>query len=129
MLVHTTGKQTNRKGEVYEGDLRYGMREGRGTLRYGDGEVYEGQFRNNFPEGKGKLTKKNGDIYEGDWRRGKEHGKGTLIHEGGRKMYKGAWKEGKRHGEGKEMSREDDTVVCEGQWEKGELVLPSVIQL
>ena len=40
-----------------------------GTLQYGTGDVYEGALRNGLPEGKGTMRFANGDSYVGNWRK------------------------------------------------------------
>ena len=52
----------NRSGDIYEGQFRYGLKNGNGVLKYYTGDVYEGRFRNNVIYGDGVLRYKNGNI-------------------------------------------------------------------
>jgi hypothetical protein len=43
-------------GDVYDGDFADGIREGRGTYRYGkNGDVYQGEWFENLKHGIGKM--------------------------------------------------------------------------
>jgi hypothetical protein len=55
---------------VYEGAMRQGVKEGRGTLT-GDGVVYEGDWKGGHKHGHGKMQYANGEVYEGTWREGR----------------------------------------------------------
>ena len=52
---------------VYNGDLKYGKRHGKGILTDEYGNIFDGYFRNDKKYGIGKLTTINGIEYEGDW--------------------------------------------------------------
>ena len=53
-------------------DLRYKANK----ITYGDGDVYEGEVSFGRKDGFGILTGTNGTYYEGKWRNGKRHGFG-----------------------------------------------------
>lgn len=93
-------------GDVYEGDFRFGRREGKGTYRYFKGEKYEGALRPrahppfasvlpNYTtpgewyadkmHGRGKYTYVTGKVFDGVWRDDRPHGQGKLI-DGGRRF-------------------------------------------
>lgn len=65
------GKIIWKNGNVYEGQVQNGKRQGTGKLVWANGDVYEGQFQNDKMHGKGKLTLKDGKVYEGDFENGK----------------------------------------------------------
>ena len=59
-------------GDQYDGDFKNGVREGEGTMVYGEsGNKYEGQWKNNLKEG-GKKVRNPRDVREkletGFWR-------------------------------------------------------------
>lgn len=43
------------------------MKQGKGTLTYGNGDSYEGEFLNNMRHGYGKLFYSNNEYYSGSW--------------------------------------------------------------
>ena len=93
----------NKNGEKYIGDIKNGLKEGKGIL-YFDKEnnylkKYQGEFKNDNFEGKGIFYWKNGDIYEGDFINGKLDGKGILYWKDGNK-YEGDFKNDKKEGKG-----------------------------
>lgn len=87
-------------GRVYEGDFHDGKIHGNGRMSTPDGEVYEGTFDNEVRHGYGKLVFQNGDIYEGSFIQGKISGEGTLQETATGVSYRGLFRNGKRHGEG-----------------------------
>jgi hypothetical protein len=84
--------------DVLEGDFHI-SEEGtlitNGKLTYRDGEIYEGDFKSGIRDGKGKMTYENGDTYEGNWRLEEREGKGELRTKDGTLLYKGDWKRNK----------------------------------
>ena len=71
--------QTTPSGEIYEGRLVDGLREGYGKLTYVNGSIYEGEFANNLPSGSdGLLTFTDGRTYRGTFVNGHMQGYGTL---------------------------------------------------
>jgi len=67
----------------------------KGKLTYRDGEVYKGDFKSGIRDGKGIMTYSNGDTYKGDWKLEKRVGKGELRTNDGTLLYKGNWKNDK----------------------------------
>ena len=41
-----------------------------------DGSTYEGEWKYNLRHGFGTLNARNGEVYKGEWSQGMEHGKG-----------------------------------------------------
>ncbi len=64
----------------YEGELKNGVKHGKGKEIHRDGtDNYEGEFKNGQRNGFGTSTSVNGRSYEGEWKNGKEHGIGKRI--------------------------------------------------
>jgi len=87
-------------GDVYEGECKNGLREGKGKLTYLSGDVYDGYWKNDKFNGQGKLTSSDGSIYEGEFKNGLFDGKGKLIYLD-LFVYEGEWKNSKFDGKGK----------------------------
>ena len=83
----------------YEGSLKDGNRDGKGTYTFNDGDKYEGDWKNGNREGKGIYYYKNGNKYDGEWKEGKMHGKGIMYFKNGNK-YEGDWVNDKKTGKG-----------------------------
>ena len=67
----------NSDGEIeYEGDIKDGLKEGKGIYYWTSGSRYEGDWKNNEPNGKGIKYFANGERYEGDY-------EGDFMHYGG----------------------------------------------
>lgn len=60
---------------------------------------YAGDLREGVRHGKGVLKLRNGGEYDGRWVRGRMHGYGVYIWPDAQ-IYKGEWIAGLRHGEG-----------------------------
>ena len=54
--------------EIYDGEWKDGLKEGKGTLTSPDGGKYEGEWKNDKMEGQGTYTWPNGNKYEGGGR-------------------------------------------------------------
>lgn len=109
-------------GDVYEGKLVNGSREGQGTFTWADGQTYAGSWRSDAPSGQAVMRSANGDEYEGALAAGRPQGLGLMkyasgdayaggFHDGlpdgvgtfvwkNGDRYEGAWKAGQRHGRG-----------------------------
>lgn len=55
----------------YEGQWKYGMREGAGTQQFPTGEIYKGEWVQDKMHGTGEIVYPNGDSFEGTWEEGK----------------------------------------------------------
>lgn len=99
-LPNGKGKITFTNGGTYEGELKDGLSDGIGKESFSNGNVYEGDFSNGLSEGKGKLSFQNGDIYKGDFRNGSANGKGKLTTVNG-DIFEGNLRDGKPDGKGK----------------------------
>lgn len=66
-------------GDKYEGDLKNGMRNGKGIYIYASGASYNGEWLNNESDGIGTYTGKDGSKIIGNWIQGKPEGKAIFI--------------------------------------------------
>ena len=108
----------NEYGEKYFGDIKKGIKEGKGIFYYKKEDKYlrkkyEGEFKNDLPEGKGIMYWNNGDKYEGDFKNGVKEGKGIKYYQNGNK-YEGDWKNDKKEGKGKMIY--DNGDIYDGFW-------------
>ncbi|MBR5447015.1 MAG: hypothetical protein IKV40_01185 [Clostridia bacterium] len=97
-----TGYVENKQydGHVYTGELKNGVKYGKGRLTFDSGNVYEGDFVYGQPHGKGTLIWTNGDVYVGDFTDGAITGKGTISIASSGSVYTGDFKDGNLHGYG-----------------------------
>jgi len=87
-------------GEVYEGDVVDGERDGLGICFFPNGLLYQGRWVRGREHGRGKLmTHSRRLIYEGEWAEGKMSGKGRYVFPSGG-IYEGDWRENVRQGRG-----------------------------
>ena len=87
--------------DKYEGEWKNDKMEGTGTYTFHiDGSEYKGELKNDKMEGKGKFTFKNGNIYVGECYNNKREGKGILYYSDGNR-YEGDYKNNVREGKGK----------------------------
>lgn len=121
--VDGRGSNTFATGERYEGQWRDGQRHGRGVLVNADGSRYEGEWRDNAASGRGVMTWANGDRYEGDWRDDRRTGRGLYIwssartYEGDGSWYEGEFEDGRFAGLG-------ILYFKSGDWYKGQVAQP-----
>jgi hypothetical protein len=64
-LVHGTVRYSN---GWYEGDLKDGKREGRGSYHFSNDSVYDGDFRGDQKEGHGSFSFADGTVFYGEYR-------------------------------------------------------------
>jgi hypothetical protein len=102
--------------DLYEGDMRSGLMDGKGTYTWRNGDRYIGDFRANKRHGQGVLIFYNGDRYEGDFRDGRQSGSGTYTWSGGNR-YKGEFADGRPEGQG--VFAFSAGGAFEGQWKNG----------
>ncbi|CAM2103021.1 unnamed protein product [Caretta caretta] len=129
-LKHGKGTQTWKStGAIYNGDWKFGKRDGYGTYSipdpvtkeykkvysgwwkndkkcgygikfYSDMEYYEGEWSGGKRSGWGRMYYKDGSIYEGQWLEDQHSGQG-MLRLTNENRYEGTWKDGKKHGLGK----------------------------
>ncbi len=107
------GKVAWDNGDVFEGTLVTGKRQGHGTFIWGDGK-YTGDWVDDRAVGKGILDFKNGNHYEGDVIDSVPHGSGLMKYASG-DSYRGVFTNGKAHGLGVYVWRSGQTY--EGAWQ------------
>jgi hypothetical protein len=83
----------------YDGDMKHGKMDGRGSLTFTNGDLYVGEFKDGERNGRGKATWFNRNTYEGTWKDGLPDGRGTYEWVGGN-TYTGDWVKGKPNGRG-----------------------------
>ena len=84
---------------IYHGEIKIGLRHGRGKCNYSNGDVYNGEFQHGKIEGTGVYQWKSGDAYNGEFKAGKQEGRGIYKCPSGN-VYVGEWKAGKKEGKG-----------------------------
>jgi hypothetical protein len=121
--VSGTGKVSWANGDVFEGSLLHGQRQGRGTmtwangqrydgdwvqdaptgmatLKFASGNAYHGQVVNGVPQGQGRMEYASGDVFEGQFKLGQPDQTGTYTWKNGQR-YEGQWALGRPNGQGK----------------------------
>jgi hypothetical protein len=93
------GKFTWPSGQVYDGEWRNDVPNGQGVVQFANGNRYEGVVVAGIPNGSGKMAYANGDSYAGEMRDGIPNGHGTFFWKGGDR-YSGQWKAGLKEGTG-----------------------------
>jgi hypothetical protein len=85
----------------YDGPLKNGLREGKGTYKYAPNEaplLYHGEFREDAYEGEGELSYKNKSKYVGNFKDNEFDGQGELRT--AEFIYMGEFKMGRIEGQG-----------------------------
>jgi hypothetical protein len=108
--------------DIYEGEVKNGLRQGNGTYTFADGKKYIGQFKEDMYFGSGTLIMPDGSRYVGQFKddqfngqgtyswpdnsrysgqflNGSFHGKGTYTWSDGKKFV-GEWRENRKQGFG-----------------------------
>ena len=109
----------NDNSSFYEGQMKYGLYNGRGKYIYSNGDCYEGEWKNNERDGKGKYVYSDGTYYEGEWKSNITEGKGKKVYSSGN-YYEGEWKKGKKDGKGKYIFK--DGSYREGEFKENKFL-------
>ena len=115
-LKHGKGIYYYKNGNKYEGDWKDDKREGRGTFFFVNGDKYEGECKNDKANGKGVKYFKNGDRYDGDWKDDTMDGRGILYSANGNKFC-GEFKN--NNVEGKQVFYWNDGDIQMGDYRNG----------
>jgi hypothetical protein len=110
------GKVIWANGDVFEGVLNKGRREGMGRFSWANGQHYEGNWQNDRPQGGGKLRFPDGNQYEGDVADGFPQGQGQMTYASG-DSYVGQFGLGLPNGRGVYTWKSGQRF--EGEWQKG----------
>ena len=121
LFEYTVNNFYNDDGKKYIGEIKNGLKEGKGLLYYEknnefDRKKYEGNFKNDKPEGKGTMYWNNGSWYDGDWVNGSKEGKGIYLYPNGDR-YEGDFKHGINEGKG--IMYWKSGLKYEGDWKNG----------
>lgn len=105
---------------VFTGNLKDGVPNGQGTVRYNDGSEYKGGFYDGLPNGKGTYKNSKGHlVFEGVYGNGKR-ARGTHYADDGTILFKGVYTEGggRLEGYGIETGKNNDgtTWKYEGEY-------------
>ena len=99
-MYNGKGKLITTNNEIYEGDFKDGEKCGKGKMTFSDGTIFEGNFEKGEFKGEGEMTWKNGTKYKGTFNGSVLNGKGVLENENGDK-YDGDFENNLFHGNGK----------------------------
>ena len=99
-MFNGKGKLISYNNDIYEGDFVNGEKTGKGKIAFSDGTKYEGNLENGEFKGNGKMTWTNGFEYNGEFNGHFLNGKGIL--KGPNKdVYDGDFENSYFHGKGK----------------------------
>lgn len=105
---------------TWSGDCKNNVADGEGVLQwFVDGKIadkYEGTLKDGWAEGKGTLTRSEGGRYTGDWKHSLQDGDGRYDAADG-SWYEGQWKDGQPHGHGQYQGPDGRSFV--GEWVDG----------
>lgn len=113
-VVSGNGRVEWANGDVYEGTLLRGKRQGRGTLQWANGQRYEGDWQDDKPTGRGQLRFPNGNQFDGPLINGVPEGEGLMVYASGDR-YQGELRGGLAHGRGRYQWANGQ--VYEGEWQ------------
>jgi len=82
-----------KSGLTYDGTWRDGIMIGHGVLRFENGDRYAGAVDDGTPDGFGRYASVDGTIFEGTFRAGKRNGAGTLTTPDARRFHS-VWQDG-----------------------------------
>lgn len=87
-------------GQRYDGDWRDDQPTGLASIRFANGNQYEGQALNSVPQGEGHMRYGSGDTYTGHFTSGEPDGHGVYVWTNGQ-TYEGTWRNARPNGKGK----------------------------
>ncbi len=88
-----TGRVVWATGDVFEGTLVKGVRQGKGVITWANGHRYDGDWRNDQPTGTARVRFANGNTYEGSVQNGVPQGQGRIRYASG-DTFEGQFKAG-----------------------------------
>lgn len=105
-------------GNTFDGQMAYGIPNGKGLMKFNGGDEYLGDFVQGKMHGKGAILLANGDSYHGNWKDGEADGEGTYKKSDG-SSFSGTFNKGLRSGPGIVTWKNGDTL--QGTWENDKL--------
>jgi len=111
------GNMTRASGDTYIGEWKDNRKYGRGVYTWADGREYDGDWKDDVRAGSGTMTFPHGDTYAGEWKESRRNGKGVYTHADGT-TYDGEWKDDRKHGRGVRIWA-DGKYKYEGEWKEG----------
>lgn len=100
-------------GSVYNGEISYGLPNGKGIMKWADGSYYIGSFVKGERKGVGEFHFRNGNHYSGEWANNEMNGQGIYIWANGTE-YIGHFKDGNMHGTGSVVLNNNEGYS--GEW-------------
>ena len=107
------GRMVWASGQSYDGDWRDDVAVGEGALLLVNGDRFQGQVTDGRPDGRGKMQFATGDVYEGQFDKGIADVEGVYTQKDGSR-YAGQWKAGLKTGRGTYVWA--DGQRYEGEW-------------
>jgi hypothetical protein len=111
------GQSVLANGQRYNGDWLNDLQTGRASVKFPDGNHYEGPVVNGRPHGQGRMLYASGDSYSGQFNAGVKEGRGIYIWKNGQK-FDGEWKNQSPAGMGRMEFASG--AIYEGQFSDGE---------
>jgi len=94
------GRMVWASGQTYDGDWRDDVAVGDGVMAFVNGDRYQGEVKDGIPHGRGKMQFSSGDIYEGQFDKGIPDVEGVYTQKDGSR-YAGQFRAGIKQGRGK----------------------------
>ena len=107
------GRMVWASGQTYDGDWRDDVAVGEGAMSFVNGDRYQGQVKDGVPHGRGRMQFSNGDTFDGQFDRSIPDVEGVYTEKDGSR-YTGQWKSGVKHGRGKSVWATGQSY--EGDW-------------
>jgi hypothetical protein len=111
-----TGKVAWAQGDIYEGTLSLGLRQGKGRMTWANGQTYNGDWVKDQPTGQAVVRFANGNQYEGAVLNGVPHGQGNMRFASG-DTYVGRFVASEPEGRG--LYTWQNGQQFEGEWRSG----------
>jgi hypothetical protein len=93
-IYYISDKKVVTEGVWIKGNIVFGR------IFFINGDIYEGEMKNSVPDGKGKILFANGELYKGDFKQGEMTGNGMFIFSD-KTEYNGSIENGIFNGKGK----------------------------
>lgn len=106
-----------KSGQRYEGDWVHDKPQGQGSIKFANGNQYEGSVSDAVPQGQGRMQYASGDSYIGNFTAGAPDGQGIYTWKSGQK-YDGGWRNFRPSGLGRMWFASGESYV--GNYVNGE---------